>query len=195
MTDTERDALGHWLAGLVDGEGCFYLSTFRTRGARGYERKYRVLTFEFKIAMRGDDVDVLQQAHAILGVGRIEHRKRGISPTTSQNAKPLAALIVYRRTDLPTVIDFFRRFPLRSKKARDFQVWAEAFERMAAVTHDTPRSADSSRRGDVLRPSKTGKRRPTTDRPRQRFKTIPDTLFHEMHAYAERLRALREYQT
>lgn len=186
---TERD--GHWLTGLVDGEGCFFLSTFRTRGARGYDRKYRVLTFEFKLALRIDDLQTVRLARTILGVGTVSTVRRGDKAkglSTSKNAKSLAVLTVYARTDISAVIEFFRRFTLRSKKARDFDVWARAFERLQKVTANTPLTAVST--GKVTRAAKT--RRPAAGTPRRRFKTIPDALFEEMDGYARQLRTLRE---
>jgi hypothetical protein len=177
MTDAE----GHWLAGLVDGEGCFFLSTNRTRTARGYDRLYRVLTFEFKLALRADDIATVTGARDLLGVGTIRVNKRG-GRTTSTNAKPQARLVVYAREDIPRIIDFFTRYPLRSKKARDFVIWATAFGQLEEFIRETPLTNWSHGRKIVL----SGKRR--------RFKTIPDELWAVMDKAANELRETRQYR-
>lgn len=183
----ERD--GHWLAGLVDGEGCFFLSTTRTRRVRGGDRLYRCLIFEFKLALRADDMTTVRLAQELLEVGSLRVFQRGRS--TSPNAKPLVTLVVYGREDIPRVIEFFRRFPLRSKKASDFRLWAEAFEHFENVRRAT--ALNSVRKGTLGRKSK-GKRRPIAGTERQRFRTIPDELWAEMDHYARLIVATREYR-
>lgn len=181
---------GHWLAGLTDGEGCFLLNTTRVRSARGYDRKYRCLTFEFKIALRADDLETVQMAHALLGVGRVNvYRRSGRS--TSRNAKPLATLTVYRRSDIARVIEVFRAYPLRSKKQRDFALWAAAFDRYSAALSSSPLLGLSS--NSIVRPS-LRRRRPLAGKQRERFRAIPDTLWNEMRSFQERIESIRQFK-
>lgn len=192
LTDLRPDdvAEGSWLAGLVDGEGCFHLRTTRVRTVRGYHRRYRVLTFAFVIALRADDRATLERARTLLGVGHIGQNRRGHGPATSSNAKPLAALVVQARNDLARIVGVFRTYPLRSKKARDFDLWAAAHGRFEDVLKSTPLSA--VRQGALSRASASG-RRPLHGTTRQRFRTIPDDLFAEMTRYADAITKVREY--
>lgn len=187
---TEAD--GHWLAGLVDGEGCFHLTTDRTRSVRGRGRRYRVLNFAFTLALRLDDRATLEQARKILGVGNIGVNRRGRGPATSPNAKPLAGLIVQKHDDLRHVVEFFRAYPLRSKKARDFAIWSRALDRFAAAIAATPLLSLS--KGAIKRPTIKGVRRRPEGTARTRFRVIPDSLFEEMRGYAADLRRVREYR-
>jgi hypothetical protein len=189
MTKTTVEADGHWLAGLTDGEGCFILSTNRMRYARGYDRAYRCLAFVFKIALRADDIATLHQAQRLLGAGTVRVFQRSGKATVA-NAKPLATFTIHARADIPIVIEFFRQFPLRSKKARDYAIWSAAFEHLQLATTNSPLT--SVRHETLDRPAK-GPRRPVAGSTRRRFRTIPDDLWAAMDRYARQLDETRQY--
>jgi len=110
---------GDYIAGFVDGEGCFALK-FR-RDVR-HERKNKPVYFywsvEFAICLRVDDAEILERIQYTLDCGRISIAKRG-----------LARYAVNRMTDLRgKVIPFFDRYILQAKKVHDFKLWKEAVE-------------------------------------------------------------------
>jgi DNA modification methylase len=106
----EDAAEGYWLAGLVDGEGHFAIK----RASKGN------YSCSFEMGMRLDDRATLERAKRFLGVGSISDRPaRG-----SHN--PMAVLSVDAKADCLRVVEVFARYPLRSKKLRDFLAWAEA---------------------------------------------------------------------
>lgn len=94
--------LGYYLAGFVDGEGSFNVSL---RQKPDYQIKWQVV-LSFNISQR--DLTNLITLKEILDCGIIKKRKDGVYSldiTTPSNV-------------ILKVIPFFRRFPLRSAKAK-----------------------------------------------------------------------------
>jgi len=103
-----------WLAGLIDGEGSF---TIQRTGAGKAAFRLR-----FVLGLRADDVDVLREAQVRTGLGRLEWvRLRGRN-------NPQVKWEVARKDDVAELIELLNAHPLRSKKARDFVYWCQAFE-------------------------------------------------------------------
>lgn len=115
------DGFGHWLAGLIDGEGSFTLQ--RRHGGRGAVGYYCA----FQLSLRDDDEAVLREIVDRVGLGRLYHRTR--KPSTSGKAgatNPQYSWMVTGKHDLAALVAILDEYPLRSKKARDFAVWREA---------------------------------------------------------------------
>src|SRR3990167_8042639 len=94
--------LGYYLTGFVDGEGSFNVSL---RQKPDYHIKWQVV-LSFNVSQR--DLTNLISLKEILGCGIIKRRRDGVHSldvTTPSN-------VVLK------VIPFFRRFPLRSEKAK-----------------------------------------------------------------------------
>jgi hypothetical protein len=112
-------AFGYWLAGFVDGEGCFFIR----RNVVPYKgREYVTYGCSLSIAVRLDDLPVLEMIQRTLGMGKISSRNQKMSPLQ----KPAGALSISRKEDVVSLVDLFDAFPLQSKKARDFEVWKRA---------------------------------------------------------------------
>ncbi len=97
------------------------------------------ITFTFGIAMRADDFGTLREVNRTLGdVGRFSmHSERGhiLGPNGKKYPnRPMVQLRVTRREGIKAVIAHFRRWRLRSKKRRDFEIWARAFEEYTRAT-------------------------------------------------------------
>lgn len=101
---------GYWLAGLTDGEGCFRIQ----RQKRG------TFSCSFQLKLRYDDRKTLERAQKFLGVGTIYDRH------DKGSVNPMSAFIVQNKKDCLRVVEVFTRYPLRSKKLRDFIHWSEA---------------------------------------------------------------------
>jgi hypothetical protein len=111
-------AFGNWLAGFVDGEGCFYIARIATR-KKGVE--YVNYRCAFTIGLRDDDRAIIEEIRNTFGFGLMADVKpRGIGKS------PMVYLQVLNKADVLLLVDFFDRFPLRAKKARDFAIWREA---------------------------------------------------------------------
>jgi hypothetical protein len=111
-----EDQFGWWLAGLVDGEGHFGVQAQPSRVAGG--RPY--LRCIFRVSMATGDAALLRMAQQRTGWGKVYdyvgHGRGRLAYTVwTVDAKSIAA-----------VADFFEAYPLQSKKAHDFAVWAPA---------------------------------------------------------------------
>lgn len=100
---------GHWFAGLIDGEGCFYIH--KRHGCR------------FIINLRNDDLPTLQALQRNLGMGRIS-----VSRVTPGGGRinPQGVFDISRKADCLRLTFIFDAYPLRTKKANDYAVWREA---------------------------------------------------------------------
>jgi hypothetical protein len=107
------DAFGHWLAGFIDGEGCFKI----TRISRSVT--YRC---QFSLGVRVDDLATLEAVRDRLGFGSI-YRFPG---RRESNTRASARWDIINKRDGRALVDLLDRFPLRSKKARDYAIWREA---------------------------------------------------------------------
>lgn len=124
MTEEEKRAFGHWLAGFSDGDGCFQLD---------YSKKYNGLCHScsgsYQITLRRDDIDILNQIKSFLGCGSVRHIKNYTHQKGFENRKLQARFEVSSKKDLAEIIiPVFTQFPLRSKKALGFDIWKAAIE-------------------------------------------------------------------
>lgn len=111
---------GHYIAGFVDGEGCFALNYRADRrydddGNKLYE--YHYWKAEFAIVLHPADADLLSLIKDKLGVGHISFKRAGDQVRYSvQNTAELNNVIV----------PFFEKNSLLGTKAKDFQLWSQA---------------------------------------------------------------------
>lgn len=120
---------GHWLAGFTDGEGCFYVY------AREYTKNgsdYRQCLVNFTIALRTDDLAILELIKSTLAIGQVYAYDKEYDKEVGNkkyHCNPQARFVVQRVPDLQHVlIPLFEQFPLRSKKGTDFEIWKQAVE-------------------------------------------------------------------
>lgn len=111
--ENTNDTFWAWLAGLSDGEACFVVSK-STAG---------VIGVRMEISLREDDWGVLQYIRDTSGIGKLRSRKGSRKYETH---RPCFGWVVQRIDDAVILRDAFLRQPLRSKKQRDFNLWAEA---------------------------------------------------------------------
>jgi hypothetical protein len=102
-------SFAHWLAGFVDGEGCFTIAY----DPPGY-------SCWVSIQLRRDDEPVLQEIRDQTGVGAI--RRRG----SRGSHNPQSTWAVASKKDCLLLVALFDKFPLRAKKRRDYLIWREA---------------------------------------------------------------------
>lgn len=106
-------SFGHWLAGLVDGEGSFNLNLAVGRNSKSAIRP------QFMINLRVDDAPVLMLVARVLRLGTITYRRHA-------NHTPMACWRVSSLAECISLVAFFDRFPLRTRKKQDFVYWREA---------------------------------------------------------------------
>lgn len=129
LDDLLADGFGHWLAGLIDGEGSFQISPNRP----GFSCRLTV-------ALRDDDTQTLAEVERRTGLGRLTNQARG----HGTNRKPVAIWRVQRQHECEALIEILAEFPMRSKKARDLAVWSEAVRAMGAMPPANGRPRDWS---------------------------------------------------
>jgi len=82
-------------------------------------RKKSSIIVSFSIALRADDLRILEEIRQALGVGGIY-----LVPSRGENWQPQYMYAVHDKKDLTQVIiPHFEKYPLRSKKSRDFVIW------------------------------------------------------------------------
>ena len=120
MTDDE--ALNHFIAGYVSGEGSFYISAPKTSAGQ--------LQCGFSLKVRDDDRELVDTVWLALNrVGRIYpiEAKRYQYDWDTVKRHDAVTLMIRRLSDLVnTVIPFFDHYPLRGKKRVNYDLWRQA---------------------------------------------------------------------
>lgn len=114
--DSSRN-LAEYIAGFIDGEGCFSLS-FRkdVRHERPGSPVYYSWKALFAIELRQDDHKVLIVIKELLGCGTVTYSQRGTARYQVGNLDELSDVL----------IPFFEQHPLIGKKKNDYELWKEA---------------------------------------------------------------------
>lgn len=114
----------HWLAGFIDGEGCFHVHKKRVNDCDTYD-------CQFSINLRADDADIIAEIQSRLGgIGTIASRK----VRSEGNGKPQVRYCVSSKSDCMKLHAILSAFPLRAKKKRDFEIWSQALD--AWINHE-----------------------------------------------------------
>lgn len=137
--------LSSYISGYVDGEGCFTVSISpRPSLTVGWEVRP-----SFSVSQNGDRSEVLFDLRSYFGCGTIRPDRSDKTLKWEVRSLPL---IVER------IIPHFRRYPLRSGKRRDFELFAEICERLSRSEHREPRGFEEIvRLAEGMNPS--GKRK------------------------------------
>jgi hypothetical protein len=122
----QQERLEAYIAGFVDGEGCFHVAIQRNPSTRsGWQ-----LVPEFRISQDVSRAQVLDLARQQIGCGLLRENHRG-----SKNDHTYV-LVVRRRKDLlERVIPFFERNPLLSCKQEEFTTFARIVRAMSRGEH------------------------------------------------------------
>lgn len=120
---------GDYIAGFVDGEGCFTITISKHR-----TKKLRLdARLHFQIEVRDDDREILESIQETIGCGRIytiDYSKYGW--------KPHAELKVSAFGDFTEkLLPFFTKHPLRAKKRLSYQMFLQAVEIFKRKEHLT----------------------------------------------------------
>ena len=115
------DAFGNWPAGFLDGEASFLVRRDTNTG-----RLYPGLN----VGLRADDGPLLRRIMERTGIGTIQ------GPWETKLGKPVLRWSVQARGDCLVLRDLLQRYPLRSKKRRDFEVWSRAVDAIYAGDQD-----------------------------------------------------------
>jgi hypothetical protein len=104
----------HWLAGFIDGEGCFYI-TGAGKSRPGVWRP------RFSLTLRCDDRPTIEAAQvAVGGLGTI-HEYEPTGP-----GRRVVRWMFQSQSDCEALCAILDIHPLRSKKANDYRIWRGA---------------------------------------------------------------------
>ena len=102
-----------YITGFVDGEGCFSVSFNRREKLKtGIEVRP-----SFSVAQNKRSLQVLKDIHAYFGCGAIRFSKR--DQMYKYEVRSIGDLIT-------RIIPHFQKYPLRTTKAQDFEIFARA---------------------------------------------------------------------
>lgn len=107
-----------WLAGFIDGEGSFNIS----HHGGNYQPR-------FSLKLRDDDTSIIEEVQHFLAVGTV--RKSKCSPIGSKYYSPNAHMQIRLDiigSDNVKLVEILDKYPLRSKKLRDYTIWKVAVE-------------------------------------------------------------------
>ena len=109
-----------WIAGFVDGEGCFTLKIGRSNKAT-----YKIqVQLEFFVAQHERSKHVLHDLQKYFGCGYVCQNKNCFEYR------------VHKTEDLRRVIlPFFKKYPLLTNKKHDFDTFCTIFDRMSNGEH------------------------------------------------------------
>ncbi|MDA2936567.1 LAGLIDADG family homing endonuclease [Patescibacteria group bacterium AH-259-L05] len=147
MRNSRNILPGDYIAGFVDGEGCFALNYSKeTRLQRKGTPSYYRWTSYFYIVARYDDREILEQIKDALNCGKIYIlNKEGIREGTAT-----VQYAVQNFNDIfNKIIPFFHKYPLRAKKKYDFELWEKGVKILSKHKKKPP---EGKGRGWTLRP-------------------------------------------
>lgn len=107
-----------WFSGFVDGEATFYIQG----PGSGQSKRDRGHLPGLAICLRADDAAILVEIRREWS-GNLNLRD---SVAVQDGRKPQIRWSVHNKAALASLIDYFDRHPLRTKKARDYAFWREA---------------------------------------------------------------------
>lgn len=121
-----------YIAGFVDGEGSFHIALYKDVRMR---TNLKIIP-EFHVSQNEESRSVLEELRKILQCGNIKVNHRG------NNSDSTHVLVVRNRYDLKEkVIPFFRKYQLRTLKAKDFNYFSKVVEMMLEGRHQTTEGA------------------------------------------------------
>ncbi len=110
------DSFGSWLSGLIDGEGSFSI-TYRP-AETGVNRDY--YSCRFSLNLRADDWKTLRMIKEETNLGILHaHHKNYIG-------NPQVVWTISALRDCFLLCELLDKYPLRSKKIRDYETWKQA---------------------------------------------------------------------
>lgn len=114
---------GSWVAGFVDGEGCFYVNTKKARTVTGFQ-----IIMTFSISQHVRDEILLTKLIDYFGCG-------GIEKVLTRNS---VTFVVYKFSLIKDkIIPFFQSYPLHGIKSIDFQDFCKIANIMEDKSHLT----------------------------------------------------------
>lgn len=107
-----------WLSGFIDGEGCF----------NACPNGPKFFCIQFIIALRFDDVSIIKKIHRYLG-----GQYRYLPPRNKYS--PQVSFEITSAKNCLRLIEHLEKYPLQSRKQKDYEIWKEAVIMVARKDH------------------------------------------------------------
>ncbi len=129
VNQQERPGIEEWIVGFADGEGCFSVSIFRNKTTKlGWQ-----VFPEFVITQGKRSLPALEIYLKHFGCGKVFVNNR-----YDNHHEHLYRYCVRSAKDLrEKIIPFFQKYPLRTAKQKDFEIFVEIVEMMSRGQHQT----------------------------------------------------------
>eukprot|EP01066_Platyproteum_vivax_P003653 Platyproteum_vivax@DN14604_c0_g1_i1.p1 len=121
-----------WIVGFVDGEGCFHVSVNRHKEM---SQGYQVLP-EFTVVQHERDIQVLYALKAYFGCGVVR----------KNHGDRMAYCVRGHEHLMKTIIPFFEKHLLKTKKRVDFQNFRKVMLKIQNSDHLTPEGIEEIRK-------------------------------------------------
>ncbi len=124
----QRQISPWYVSGFTDGEGSFHIALYKdVRMKTGWK-----IIPEFHVSQRISSRSILDQLVTFFACGYVKANHRN-------NPKDVTYVYVVRDRDdlIETIIPFFERYPLKTEKAKDFQLFARIVRMMVDNNHRT----------------------------------------------------------
>ena len=106
-----------WIVGFVDGEGCFYVGI-------NYPRNHRQVLPEFRVVQHQDDESLLNKIKNFFACGSV-----------TKNHGDRKEVRVRGMKNLNNIVKFFQTHQLKSRKKKDFEIFANIIDMMNDKKH------------------------------------------------------------
>lgn len=118
-----------YVVGFVEGEGCFAINISKHKT----KRLRRDAWLSFEIELRGDDRPILEDIQKFFGCGNVydlNYDRYGWMPHAKYRLRGIKNIC-------EILIPFFRKYKLRGKKQKDFELFCKAAEVFVKKQHLT----------------------------------------------------------
>jgi hypothetical protein len=130
MRRTKPIVSGEYIAGLTDGEGCFFVNVWETPTYRAGAQ----IQLHFHIKMQERDKALLEKVQNTLACGNVYFQKE-----VRKNHCQCYRYTISSRKDINTkLIPFFKKYPLQSaSKTHNFKIFCKIAKLLQEDVHKT----------------------------------------------------------
>lgn len=108
---------GFWLAGFIDGEGCF--------NCQPKSKTLNAVHTSMVVGLRADDFLILESCRDKTDLGALQYIQQ-------RDQIGRWCWVVASKPDCQSLVAILDRYPLRSKKRRDYEIWRKIVVARAA---------------------------------------------------------------